>query len=168
MSKKQEQEQYRCKTELKRELTVSQVIERMDKYTAIKEAAERREQRREADNQTAKAEVKDLLAQAEELLSECKNRYETSTVEAVARFNRKKGTKRIYHYCPANKELHDKFIHEVDMTEDDWKLLPLGDNIDETAPGRPQADGSVKEDKPSNVEKLVTETGPESEKEVAE
>lgn len=142
--KNKEPEQYRCKVEIKHEFTTDEWKEKTGHLTRRLQQLEQKEADVKAAAAVAKSAIKQLKSDILTLSHHVNDGYEMQTVEAVARFNRKKGSKKIFHHCPGNKDLHGKLIREEPMTEDDFKLLPLGDNIEETAPGAPQADGSVK------------------------
>jgi neutral trehalase len=80
---------------------------------------------KEAAMSTFKAAIKELKSHATDLRHQLSNGFEMRTATATVEFNRKKGIKKFFHYCPASPELHGKLIREETMTEEEHNLLPL-------------------------------------------
>ena len=95
-----------------------------------------------ANQASAKAEIKELKSEVAELANELRNGYLMKDIDATVEFNRKKGTKRYYHFAPGQSFNRD-FIREEAMSEDDFQDLPL--------PGDDGAPMDPKEDLPAAV-----------------
>jgi len=154
---KKEPEQYRCKVELRHEFTQEEWKERTSELTRKMKQLEQKESEIKAQQAVAKSDIKTMKSEVMSLMNQVDDGYVMQSFEAVARFNRKKGSKKIYHWAPGNKELHEKLIREEPMTEDDHNLLPLGDTSTEATPGALAPDGKVKDERPANVADMKSE-----------
>lgn len=112
----------RVKVEVKHQFTVEEYRERTDKLTRMMHDVEIKEEQIKAAAATAKAEVKALKAEVNDLANQLRNGTETQTVEAFVEYRRKQGKKRLLWNCPGKPD-HRKLIREEPMTEEDYASL---------------------------------------------
>lgn len=112
----------RCKVEVKHEFSVDEYKERTTELTTKMKNVEIREDNLKAQQATAKAEIKALKADVNDLANQLRNGFELRNEEATVEFNKKKGTKRYYFFAPG-KPHHKSFAREDAMTEEDFQEM---------------------------------------------
>ncbi len=97
---------------------------RSDVLTRKMKEQELAEEQVKADAAAAKARIKGMKAEVNDLANNLRNGYEMVEVEAWVELDRKKGKKRFYRNAPGKPHNND-FIREDPMSEDDYASLPL-------------------------------------------
>lgn len=140
----------RTRVEVRHEFTTEEWKAKTDNLTRMMKDVELKEEAIKASAATAKAEVKALKAEVNDLANQLRNGYETRAVDAFVEFRRKAGKKRLLWNAPGKPE-HRKLIREEAMTEADYEALPL--DVETTEPAKATPEG-----KPP-VEAQASETG---------
>jgi HAMP domain-containing protein len=114
----------RARVEVRHEFTTEEWKAKTDHLTRLMKDVELKEEAIKASAATAKAEVKNLKAEVNDLANQLRNGYEMVQVDAFVEFKRKAGKKRLLWNAPGKPE-HRKLIREEPMSEDDYAALPL-------------------------------------------
>jgi len=111
----------RCEVRVKHQFTVEEYQEKTQHLTSQMKNVELREEAIKASAATAKAEVKAMKAEVNELANQLRNGFEERVVNATVEFNAKRGVKSFFHFCPENRDLHKTFIREEAMAQEDYE-----------------------------------------------
>jgi HAMP domain-containing protein len=114
----------RARVEVRHEFTTEEWKAKTDHLTRLMKDVELKEEAIKANAATAKAEVKNLKAEVNDLANQLRNGYEMVQVDAFVEFKRKQGKKVLRYNAPGKPE-HKKLIREESMTESDYEALPL-------------------------------------------
>jgi HAMP domain-containing protein len=140
----------RARVEVRHEFTTDEWKAKTDHLTRLMKDVELKEEAIKANAATAKAEVKNLKAEVNDLANQLRNGYEMVQVDAFVEFKRKQGKKVLRYNAPGKPE-HKKMIREESMSEADYEALPL--DVETTEPAKATPEG-----KPP-VEAQASETG---------
>lgn len=158
----------RARVEVRHEFTTDEWKAKTDHLTRLMKEVELKEESIKASAATAKAEVKNLKAEVNDLANQLRNGYEMVQVDAFVEFKRKQGRKRLLWNTPGKPE-HKKLIREEAMTEADYEALPLDVEpaTEKSAEGKPLVEVSAAfkaaEGEPSEEAKSATEDPEEKE-----
>ena len=127
----------RVKVSVRHDFTTEEWKQKTDELTRTMKGVELKEEAVKAATASAKAEIKQLKSDVNDLANQLRNGYEMQQVEASVEFNRRKGEKKLYHHCPGKPD-HNKLIRVEAMTEEDYQSLPMPEPEPEAAPERPE------------------------------
>ena len=157
--KKPNPEPIRCRVTVKHEFTNEEWKSKTDILTREMKQCELKEEAIKAQAATAKAELKNMKATVNDLANDLRNGYAMVEVDAKCEFNRKKGSKKFYHFAPGKPHNGD-FIKEEPMTEDDFQALPIdGDQAGAPAAG-PGPNPEQPAEKPAVYQATVEQAWP--------
>lgn len=133
---------------MRHEFTTEEWKAKTDHLTRLMKDVELKEEAIKASAATAKAEVKNLKAEVNDLANQLRNGYEMVQVDAFVEFKRKQGKKVLRYNAPGKPE-HRKLIREEAMSEDDYAALPLDDipidNPQQEPEGKPPVEAQASE-----------------------
>ena len=146
-------EPFRTRVDVQVEFTTEKWKEKTDQLTRRMKDVELQEEEIKAQSATAKALLKTMRSELNDLTNQLTNGYEVVTVPAFVEYNRKKGKKRLLYNAPG-KPNHKQLIREEPMSEEDYDRLPLEEQPDPAKgkgaePAAPQAKTGV--DEPPNA-----------------
>jgi hypothetical protein len=115
---------------------VDEFRERTLKKNQLEREMDLKEEQRASANATAKANIKQLGSEVADIRNQLDEGAEPRDVDAVVVFDKRKGVKTFWRFCPGQPG-HDEKLKVENMTDDDYQALPLEDGEKPKDPATP-------------------------------